>query len=591
MTLGVFCYSLIILMEKALEHLRHSLAHLLGAAVLELYPDSKLAIGPSIDDGFYYDIDITDKISDTDLPKIEEKMHELLKTWKTFEGREVAASEAKKIFKDNPYKLELISELEKKGEKITLYTSGHFTDLCRGGHVENVKEIKPNAFKLSRIAGAYWRGDEKNPQLTRIYGLAFATKDELQKHLTMLEEAKKRDHKKLGPELDLFTFSDLVGGGLPLWTPKGTLLRNLLDDFVWELRKKYGYQQVDIPHITKKELYEKSGHWDKFKDELFLIKTREGHEFAMKPMNCPHHTQIYARKPHSYRELPQRYANTTKVYRDEQSGELSGLSRVRSITQDDAHVFCRNNQVKEEIEKIWDIITGFYKAFGFELSIRLSLHDPKHQEKYLGSPETWERSEDQLRQVVKDNKAKSEEAIGEAAFYGPKIDFIGKDSLGRQWQIATIQLDMNMPEKFDLNCINEKGEKERIVMIHAAIMGSIERFLSVIIEHYAGAFPVWLSPVQAIILPISDTQNEWAKKAYGQLQETGIRVELNKDNETLSKKIREAEKQKIPYILVIGDKEIEANSIAVRQRGGEDLGRMNLKDFTEKIIEEIKNKK
>ena len=578
-------------MEKALEHLRHSLAHLLGAAVLELYPDSKLAIGPSIDDGFYYDIDITDKISDTDLPKIEEKMHELLKTWKTFEGREVAASEAKKIFKDNPYKLELISELEKKGEKITLYTSGHFTDLCRGGHVENVKEIKPNAFKLSRIAGAYWRGDEKNPQLTRIYGLAFATKDELQKHLTMLEEAKKRDHKKLGPELDLFTFSDLVGGGLPLWTPKGTLLRNLLDDFVWELRKKYGYQQVDIPHITKKELYEKSGHWDKFKDELFLIKTREGHEFAMKPMNCPHHTQIYARKPHSYRELPQRYANTTKVYRDEQSGELSGLSRVRSITQDDAHVFCRNNQVKEEIEKIWDIITGFYKAFGFELSIRLSLHDPKHQEKYLGSPETWERSEDQLRQVVKDNKAKSEEAIGEAAFYGPKIDFIGKDSLGRQWQIATIQLDMNMPEKFDLNCINEKGEKERIVMIHAAIMGSIERFLSVIIEHYAGAFPVWLSPVQAIILPISDTQNEWAKKAYGQLQETGIRVELNKDNETLSKKIREAEKQKIPYILVIGDKEIEANSIAVRQRGGEDLGRMNLKDFTEKIIEEIKNKK
>jgi len=591
LTLGVFCYSLIILMEKALEHLRHSLAHLLGAAVLELYPDSKLAIGPSIDDGFYYDIDITDKISDTDLPKIEEKMHELLKTWKTFEGREVAASEAKKIFKDNPYKLELISELEKKGEKITLYTSGHFTDLCRGGHVENVKEIKPNAFKLSRIAGAYWRGDEKNPQLTRIYGLAFATKDELQKHLTMLEEAKKRDHKKLGPELDLFTFSDLVGGGLPLWTPKGTLLRNLLDDFVWELRKKYGYQQVDIPHITKKELYEKSGHWDKFKDELFLIKTREGHEFAMKPMNCPHHTQIYARKPHSYRELPQRYANTTKVYRDEQSGELSGLSRVRSITQDDAHVFCRNNQVKEEIEKIWDIITGFYKAFGFELSIRLSLHDPKHQEKYLGSPETWERSEDQLRQVVKDNKAKSEEAIGEAAFYGPKIDFIGKDSLGRQWQIATIQLDMNMPEKFDLNCINEKGEKERIVMIHAAIMGSIERFLSVIIEHYAGAFPVWLSPVQAIILPISDTQNEWAKKAYGQLQETGIRVELNKDNETLSKKIREAEKQKIPYILVIGDKEIEANSIAVRQRGGEDLGRMNLKDFTEKIIEEIKNKK
>ena len=490
----------------SLSKIRHSLAHLLGAAVLELYPGSKLAIGPSIDNGFYYDIDVAGKISDGDLPRIEVEMQKILKTWDKFEKIKETADSAQKHYIGNPYKLELIRELIDKKEEITSYKSGDFVDLCRGGHVESSKDINLEAFKLSHVAGAYWRGNEKNPQLTRIYGLAFETKKELDAHIAMLEESKKRDHKKLGLELDLFTFSDLVGSGLPLWTPKGTLLRNLLDDYVWELRKKLDYQQVDIPHITKKELYEKSGHWDKFKDELFLIKTREGHEFAMKPMNCPHHTQIYARKPHSYRELPQRYANTTKVYRDEQSGELAGLSRVRSITQDDAHVFCRNDQVKEEIEKIWDIVIEFYKAIGFDLNIRLSLHDPEHQEKYLGSPETWKKSEDQLRQVVKAKKARAEEAIGEAAFYGPKIDFMAHDSLEREWQVATIQLDMNMPERFDLNCINEKGEKERIVMIHAAIMGSIERFLSVIIEHFAGAFPVWLSPVQTIILPISDNK-------------------------------------------------------------------------------------
>ena len=407
----------------------------------------------------------------------------------------------------------------------------------------------------------------------------------------MLEEAKKRDHKKLGIELDLFTFSDLVGSGLPLWTPKGTLLRNILDDFVWELRKNAGYQQVDIPHITKKELYEKSGHWDKFKDELFRIKTREGHEFAMKPMNCPHHTQIYARKPHSYRELPQRYANTTKVYRDEQTGELSGLSRVRSITQDDAHVFCRPSQVGDEIEKVWDVITEFYKAVGFELNVRLSLHDPKHQEKYLGDNKTWTKAEDQLRQVVKAKKSKAEEAIGEAAFYGPKIDFMAKDSLGREWQVATIQLDMNMPERFDLSCINEKGEKERIVMVHAAIMGSIERFLAIIIEHFGGAFPVWISPVQVILLPISDKQNEGAEKILTQLKEVGIRAEINSDNETLGKKIRNAELQKTPYILVIGDKELQAGAVAVRQRGLGDLGQVKIDKFIEQIKEEVETKK
>ncbi|MBI2065262.1 MAG: threonine--tRNA ligase [Candidatus Yanofskybacteria bacterium] len=580
-------------MEKNLEHIRHSLAHLLGAAVLDLYPGSKLAIGPAIDDGFYYDIDlpaqagIASAISDNDLPKIEDKMRELLKTWKTFEGREVTADEAKKLFHDNPYKNEIINELSEKGEKITLYTSGSFTDLCRGGHVENAKEIKSNAFKLSRVAGAYWRGNEKNPQLTRIYGLAFATKDELQKHLIMVEEAKKRDHKKLGPELDLFTFSDLVGPGLPLWTPKGTLLRNMLDDYVWDLRKKHGYMQVDIPHITKKDLYEKSGHWDKFKDELFKITTREGHLFAVKPMNCPHHTQIYARKPHSYRELPQRYANTTKDYRDEQTGELSGLSRVRAFTQDDAHVFCRISQVKEEFLKIWDIVHEFYGVFGFELQVRLSRHDPKHMEKYLGDEKNWELAEKMLSEIIKEKKVTAIDGLGEAAFYGPKLDFLAKDSLGREWQVATIQLDMNMPERFDLSCINEKGEKERIVMIHAAIMGSIERFLSIAIEHYAGAFPVWLSPVQAIVIPISDRQNEYAEKVTAELRDNSIRTEINTDNETLGKKIRSAEMQKIPYLLVIGDKEIQANAVAIRQRGKGDLGQLSTNNFIEKIRKEI----
>ena len=609
----------------SLNKIRHSLAHLLGAAVLELYPGSKLAIGPAIDDGFYYDVDLCgldiDKrgISDKDLPKIERGMREILKTWDVFEEIKVTAAEAKKVFTDNSYKLELINELEKNGQPITIYYSGPknkvpslsslatghwplatgFIDLCRGSHVGNTKDIDPEAFKLSRIAGAYWRGDEKNPQLTRIYGYAFETKEELDAHITMLEEAKKRDHKKLGPELDLFTFSELVGSGLPLWTPRGTLLRNLLDDYVWELRKKVGYQQVDIPHITKKELYEKSGHWDKFKDELLKITTREGHLFAMKPMNCPHHTQIYARKPHSYRELPQRYANTTKVYRDEQSGELAGLSRVRSITQDDAHVFCRISQVEEEIQKIWDIVHNFYTACELKLRLRLSLRDLNSPEKYLGNKEHWTKAEEILKKIAKENKTKYEEAPGEAAFYAPKLDFIATDSIGREWQVATIQLDVYMPESFDLYCINEKGEKERIVMVHAAIMGSIERFLSILIEHYAGAFPVWLSPTQAMILPITDKQNTWAETVYEELRANSIRVELNFDNETLGKKIREAEIQKIPYLLIIGDKELSSGAIAVRQRGSFDktqdkkgnVGQMEIKEFIQKIDKENALKK
>ena len=470
----------------SLDAIRHSLAHLLAAAVLKEFPDAKLGIGPTIDNGFYYDFELPRSLTPDDLKTFEKSMKKLISGNLAFTGEEVSAAEAKKRFARQPFKLDLINEFAADGKTLTVYHTGHtgaegkdpvFSDLCRGGHVEKTSQISADAFKLDKIAGAYWRGDEKNPMLQRIYGLAFANKEELDAYLKMREEAEKRDHKKLGQQLDLFTFSDLVGPGLPLWTPRGTLIRNLLDDFVWELRKARGYMKVEIPHITKKDLYEKSGHWDKFKDELFRITTREGHEFAMKPMNCPHHTQIYARRQWSYRELPQRYANSTMCYRDEQSGELSGLSRVRAFTQDDAHVFCRMSQSKEEFLKVWDIIREFYGAFGFEMRVRLSLHDPAHAEKYLGDKKRWAEAETILRDIVTEKHASEKvewfEGIGEAAFYGPKLDFMAKDALGREWQVATIQLDMNQPERFDLFCINAEGEKERIVMIHAAIMGSI----------------------------------------------------------------------------------------------------------------------
>ncbi len=576
--------------NEHLSHIRHSLAHLLAAAILELYPDTKLTLGPAVDNGFYYDCEFTTPPSETDLSKIENKMREIVKSWKGFEGQEVTPAEARKRFAGNPYKLELIDSIEQKSEKITLYTSGAFTDLCRGGHTDDAKEMRNAGWKLDRIAGAYWRGDEKNKMLTRIYGLAFTTKEELEAYTKQREEAEKRDHKKLGKELDLFTFSDLVGAGLPLWTPKGTMLRNTLDDFVWELRKKEGYQKVEIPHITKKDLYEKSGHWQKFKDELFRINTREKHEFAMKPMNCPHHTQIYARKAWSYRELPQRYANTTMVYRDEQTGELSGLSRVRAITQDDAHVFCRPDQVKEEMGKIWNIIETFYGAVGFTLTPRLSLHDPKQMEKYLGTPETWEKSEGELRALVQEKEATAIEALGEAAFYGPKVDFMAKDSLGREWQVATIQLDMNMPERFLLEYTTEKGEKDRVVMIHAAIMGSIERYLSIIIEHFAGALPLWLSPVQVKILPVGEKFMDYAKSVHETLVGVGIRSELDMSNETLGKKVRSAKVEKVPYFIVVGEKEMTDKTVTLESRaGGKDT--LPLTDISSRLLKEITDKK
>ncbi len=406
-----------------------------------------------------------------------------------------------------------------------------------------------------------------------------------------MEKTNERDHRKLGKELDLFTFSDLVGSGLPLWTPKGTIVKNLLEDFVWQLRKVRGYEKVSIPHITKKDLYMTSGHWDKFKDDLFHITTREGDEFALKPMNCPHHIQIFARKPVSYREMPQRYAETTIQYRDEQSGELNGLSRVRAITIDDAHTFCRESQMKEEFLKVWDIIQEFYGAFGFSLRVRLSFHDPKYPEKYLGDKAKWETAEKALREIADEKKANAFEGIGESAFYGPKLDFMAKDSLGRDWQVATIQLDMNMPERFDLSCVNEKGEKERIVMIHAAIMGSIERFLSVILEHLEGKFPLWLAPVQVKVIPVRENHNRYAKEVYEMLKEQGVRAELDDSEGNLGGKVRDAKNSKIPYWIVLGDKELEAGKLTLESRDAGQLGQLTKEELVSKLLEEIKAKK
>ncbi len=595
--------------------MRHSLAHLLATAVLELYPGTKNTIGPAIDTGFYYDFEFPEGAVPTekDLGKIEQKMREKLKGWETFLGIELTAKEARHIFAGNPYKIELINEIESKGESITLYYSGPkesaptleslssielplkagFLDLCRGGHVEHPnKDIVKDGWKLERLAGAYWRGDEKNKMLTRIYGLAFESKEALLSYETQIEEARKRDHKKIGKDLGLFVFSELVGSGLPLWTPKGTVMRELLNDYVWELRKIRGFQKVAIPHITKKDLYEKSGHWAKFAEELFKIQTREGHLFAMKPMNCPHHTQIYDAEPKSYRDLPQRYCETTMVYRDEQSGELSGLSRVRSITQDDAHVFCRENQIETEILSIWDIIDTFYKTFGFDLQVRFSRHNPETFDKYLGTPEIWKKAEDKLKAVIEKRYGKNYiDGIGEAAMYGPKIDFLAKDALGRILQVATIQLDFNMPIRFELTCTNERGEKEPIVMIHCAIMGSIERFLSTLIEHYAGAFPFWLSPVQVSIIPIGDAHIEEAKKVHTSLLEAGIRSEFDESGNGFGKKVRAAKVMKIPYFIIIGDKDIEAKKITLESRDHGQLGQLSTEDVVQKLSKEIQDKK
>lgn len=569
-----------------LEHIRHSLAHLLASAVLEHDPEAKLGVGPVIENGFYYDIQFSSSFSDEHLPTLESRMRELIGENLSFERIDATPAQAREQFAHQPFKLELIDDLEKADEPISLYQTGAFIDLCRGGHVEKTSEIKGDAFKLTKVAGSYWRGDEKNARLIRIYGVAFEDKEALDAYQTQMEEAEKRDHRKVGKELDLFTFSELVGAGLPLWTPRGTILRTELDKYIWELRSKYGYERVTIPHITKRDLYEKSGHWEKYGDDLFRINTREGKEYAMKPMNCPHHAQLFDRHPHSYRQMPQRYSETTMVYRDEQSGELGGLTRVLSITQDDSHVFCRQNQVKEEFFRIWDIVDTFYNTFGFKLRVRLSFHDPKTPEKYLGTPETWQTTENAMREIAKERGADSFEAPGEAAIYGPKLDFMAKDSIGREHQVATIQLDMLQPERFDLTYVNEKGEKERVVMIHCAVMGSIERFSAVLLEHTGGALPLFLSPVQVSVLPVKEEHEVYAQGIVNALKEKGIRAEfVSGDN--LGKRIRATKVMKTPCTIVVGDKEIESSTVTLEHRDGSKNENLTLEDVTEKLLSAI----
>ncbi len=573
--------------------MRHSLAHIMATAIQQKWPDAKFGVGPVVENGFYYDVDLGEvKISEEDFATLEKVMHKIIKANDTFEKFELPIDKAIDWAEENnqPYKQELLNDLKRSGttlakdldkdelgaiagedsavKKVSFYKNGGFTDLCRGPHIESTGNV--GAFKLMRVSGAYWRGKEDNPQMQRIYGVAFKTDKELRTYLNMLEEAKKRDHRKLGQELDLFTFSDMVGGGLTLWTPKGTYLRRGLDNFIQEMRDEYGYQEVTSPHITKKELFETSGHWAKFSEELFKIKTREGHEFAMKPMSCPMHAQIYASRPRSYRELPIRYRETAFVYRDEQSGELAGLSRVRCITQDDAHVFCRTGQVVGEALKIWDIVDRFYKTLGFsDLRVRFSTHSKDEMASYAGSEQDWLTAESQLLEIIKDKVGDNYAlGVGEAAFYGPKIDFMSRDALGREWQVATIQLDFNQPESFNLTCANEKGDDERILMIHAAIMGSIERFLSVYIEHTAGRFPIWLASEQLRIITVNQEEETvaFAEGIVKKAKELGVRVYLDNDNESVGKKIRQAELQKVPLSIVIGQKEIDSGEVTPRVR-------------------------
>lgn len=560
-------------MSEQLNNKRHTLAHLLAAAVIEQYPHAKLTLGPAIDTGFYYDIDFSadEAPGDSDLKDLQKRMKKLMNAWTEFSHEVVSVDVAREKFAGNEFKTELVNEISDRGENITLYTCGGFTDLCRGGHSENPKaEIDTDAFKLDKIAGAYWRGDEKNKMLTRIYGIAFDTKEELEAYEKQLEEAKARDHRKLGKELDLFTFSELVGPGLPLFTPKGTMMRDLIVDKIMKIQAKYGYQKVTIPHITKSDLYKTSGHWEKFGDELFKVKGQSEVEFVMKPMNCPHHTQIFDSKPRSYKELPIRYAETTMVYRDEQAGELIGLGRVRSITQDDGHVFCTVDQIDQEVENIVKVIQEFYTSLEMfadgKFWVSLSVSDPKEPEKYLGDPENWKRAEAMLEAVAKRLKLPYKRVEGEAAFYGPKLDFMFKDAIGRERQLATAQLDFVMPARFSLEYTDNTGTKQTPVMIHRAIAGSLERFMAIMIEHFAGNFPLWLSPVQLAIIPVADSHALYAQEVADVLREQGFRVELDDSNESMGKKIRNAKKERLPYFLVIGDKEVEGKTVTLESR-------------------------
>jgi threonyl-tRNA synthetase len=562
-----------------IEGVRHSLAHLLAATVIEMYPGAKNAIGPAIENGFYQDFDTPAPIGEDELPKIEAKMREKLKTWAEFQRREVTASEAREQFAWNPYKLELIDDLAAQGDKeITFYTSGDFIDLCKGGHVDDATKINPKAFKLTKVSGAYWRGDQSKQQLQRIYGVAFSTEEELKEYLERLEAAKQRDHRKLGKELDLYVFSDLVGSGLPLYTPRGTIVRDKLIELSESVRASVGFQKVWSPHITKRELYEVSGHWAKFGDELFLVKSQETtDELVMKPMNCPHHAQIYASNPRSYRDLPIKYMETTTNYRDEKSGELHGLSRVRSLSQDDSHTYCRPDQIDKVFDQLIEKIQYFYQAIDMSLVLRLSLRDDS--DAYLGPQELWEFGQNKLAEIAKRNNMQYYSEEGEAAFYGPKLDFMAKDALGRTWQVATIQFDFVQPERFNLEYIDEKAKKQRPIMVHCAIMGSFDRFFAVFIEHTGGWFPFWAAPEQVRILTINDTVFDYVEEIEAVLRGivlmkpvkyNEVRFTTDNRNESLGKKIREAAAWKIPVQLIVGPKDKEAREVSVRTQTGEE---------------------
>ncbi|KYH07347.1 threonine--tRNA ligase [Chryseobacterium cucumeris] len=557
----------------------HSSAHLLAQAILEFYPDAKLTIGPAIESGFYYDVDFGDEsLSEKDFEKIEKKILENAKKGSTFSLYPVSKEEALKTYADNPYKVELISNLN-DGE-ITFVTHDNFTDLCRGGHIPNTGIVK--AVKILNAAGAYWRGNEKNPQLTRVYGISFPKQKDLTEYLERLEEAKRRDHRKLGKELGIFAFSEKVGAGLPLWLPKGTALRRKLENFLSDAQKKGGYEFVMSPHIGAKELYVTSGHWDKYGEDSFQpIKTpNEGEEFLLKPMNCPHHCEIYKTSQWSYRDLPKRYAEFGTVYRYEQSGELHGLTRVRGFTQDDAHLFCTPDQLSEEFEKVIDLTLYVFKSLGFEDFVtQVSLRDPENKQKYIGSDENWEKAESAIINAAQKKGLKTVVEYGEAAFYGPKLDFMVKDALGRKWQLGTIQVDYNLPERFDLHYIGNDNEKHRPVMIHRAPFGSMERFIAILLENTAGDFPLWLSPDQFIILPISEKYVDYSKKVSQFLENHDISGQIDERNEKTGKKIRDAELKKIPFMLVVGENEEKEGTISVRRRGEGDLGVMKLEDF------------
>ncbi|MDQ1769377.1 threonine--tRNA ligase [Labilibaculum sp. A4] len=570
----------------------HSSAHLMAEALEALYPEVKFGIGPAIEMGFYYDVDLGNGmvLSDKDLPKIEQKMLELARNKSEYQRTDVTKEEAISFFKEKneEYKLELINDLE--DGTISFYKQGNFTDLCRGPHLPNTSYIK--AIKLNSIAGAYWRGDEKRPQLTRVYGITFPKKKYLDEYVIMMEEAKKRDHRKLGKEMELFTFSQNVGQGMPLWLPKGAQLRESLETFLKRVQKKFGYEQVITPHIGNINLYKTSGHYEKYGEDSFqAIQTpQEGEEYLLKPMNCPHHCEIYKFKPRSYKDLPVRYAEFGTVYRYEQSGELHGLTRVRSFTQDDAHLFCTPDQLKDEFKKVIDIIFIIFKALNFtDYTAQISLRDKVKREKYIGSDENWDKAEQAIIEAAEEKGLNTVVEYGEAAFYGPKLDFMIKDAIGRKWQLGTIQVDYNLPERFELEYVGSDNQKHRPIMIHRAPFGSMERFVAVLLEHTGGKFPLWLTPEQVVIMPISEKYNDYAEKVLNSLNNSDIRAVLDDRNEKIGRKIRDSELKKTPYLIIVGEKEATEGTVSVRRQGEGDLGSQSIQEFTDFINKEVED--